>query len=497
MRLLAAHIFTLGLLAFEALAGCPDYSVYSRERHEPLSSGRYHLSYQRPSPECRTFVSADVEEAISSLRGSIADPDLFRLFENTFPNTLDTAIKWHGRAANNTDEELTFIITGDIDAMWLRDSANQLHSYLPLLAANSSDKSLASLFRGVINLHARYLLTSPYCNSFQAPEESGIPPAHNDASQSDSVSPPYSPSSVFECKYELDSLASFLQISVAYHEATGDTTFFGRFQWTSAVQAVLATAREMLTPTYEANGRVLVSPYTFTRDTRRATETLANDGLGSPVGNGTGLIRSAFRPSDDSTLYQLLIPSNMMFASYLAQAAKIAESLEKHGRSPGGLAGQMSSFAKQVRHGVETHGIVPVVDANGKTETIYAFEVDGFGSANIMDDANIPSLLSAPMLGYLDKNNEVYQRTRARVLETRSDNGNPYFMRGNHISAVGSPHTGPGNSWPMANIVRILTTDDDKEIFTALKELLSTTNELGLMHESVNAWDPTRWSRQW
>ncbi|KAK1754054.1 hypothetical protein QBC47DRAFT_453150 [Echria macrotheca] len=487
------HIL-VAVLAQRARADCPDYSSYSRERHEPYSSGRYSLSYQRPAPECRTFTLPEVEQTISNLRSDISDPDLFRLFENTFPNTLDTAIKWHGHAANNSDEELTFIITGDIDAMWLRDSANQLHSYLPLLESNSSQASLASLYRGAINLQARYLLTSPYCNSFQAPAESGIAPAHNGASESDSVTPPYSPSSVFECKYELDSLAAFLQLSTAYHEATGDTAFFGRFQWTSAVQAVLATAREMLTPTYGEDGHVLTSPYMFSRDTRRATETLSNDGLGNPVANGTGLVRSAFRPSDDSTIYQLLIPSNMMFAAHLEGAAKIAADLEKAGRSPGGLAAEMTSFAKSVRDAIERFGVASVTDSQGRTDTIYAFEVDGFGSANIMDDANIPSLLAAPVLGYLDKKNPIYQRTRARIL---SKDGNPYFMKGSVSSAVGSPHTGPGNAWPMANIVRILTSDDDGEILTALRELVSTTDGLGLMHESINAFDAGRWTRQW
>ena len=191
--------------------------------------------------------------------------------------------------------------------MWLRDSANQMQSYLPLLKPSSSPNSLASLYRGVINLQARYLLTSPYCNSFQPPVESKIPPSANSAARNDVVKPPYNNQSVFECKYELDSLAAFLEISTNYYQATNDTAFFGKYQWVNAIKAVLSVAEAMMTPTYAANGSVNSSPYTFTRLTNRATETLANDGIGNPVQGGTDLIRSAFRPSDDATICSFII----------------------------------------------------------------------------------------------------------------------------------------------------------------------------------------------
>ncbi|KAK3305153.1 uncharacterized protein B0T15DRAFT_493333 [Chaetomium strumarium] len=509
------QFFLTGLLADMASSqSCPDYSSYSKARHEPFSTGRYALSYQRPDPGCRTFNSSTVETLLGNMTDAIADPDLYRLFQNAFPNTLDTAIRWRGHAANNSAEELAFIITGDIDAMWLRDSANQLQSYVSLLEPDpkqaAKPDSMASLYRGVINLQARYLLTAPFCNSFQPPPESGIPPATNPAASSDRVFPPYSPEQVFECKYELDSLAAFLQLSTSYYESTHDLSFFSSFQWLPAIQSVLSTAKSMTAGTYASNntGTVLPSPYTFTRQSARSTETLANDGLGSPV-RAVGLVRSAFRPSDDSTFFPFLIPANMMFVRYLAGAALIVQELGDD-RAPPGLAEEMVAFERSVREAIEKFGVVPVLsiddyesssssDGNGTTttatvETVYAYEVDGFGSAAVMDDANVPSLLAAPLFGYLGSANEVYQRTRRRIL---SGAGNPYFMQGSVISSVGGPHAGPGMAWPMASIVRILTSDDDDEIASVLKEILGSTDGLGLIHESVNSNDASRWTRQW
>ncbi|AEO59406.1 hypothetical protein MYCTH_2307666 [Thermothelomyces thermophilus ATCC 42464] len=490
---------------------CPDYSSYARSRHEPFSKGKHALSYMRPAAACRTFNSSTVETVVADMAEIISDPDLYRLFENTFPNTVDTAIRWRGHAADNPAEELAFVITGDINAMWLRDSANQLQSYLSVLepdAAPGEPDSIASLYRGVINLQARYILTAPYCNSFQPPPESGIPPAPNPAASDDAVTPSYDPAKVFECKYELDSLASFLQLSAAYYAATHDAAFFGNAStspnWLPAVRAVLDAAKAMTDGTYADDGSVRVPAYTFTRRTTRATETLANDGLGSPA-RRTGMVRSAFRPSDDATLFPFLVPANMLFAQALLDASLIAAALG--GKEGGGgnsdaaaLADEMAAFSRSIREAVSKYGIVPVSSTGngtgegGGVETVYAYEVDGYGSAAFMDDANLPSLLGAPVYDYLARGDKVYQRTRARLL---SPEGNPYFMTGSVINAIGGPHAGPGMAWPMASIVRILTSDDDDEIVKVLRELLSSTDGLGLIHESINSNDASQWTREW
>lgn len=358
-----------------AVAACPDYYDYSLDPHGPYSGGRYNLSYQRPVPACRTFNSSVVEDAVTRVSHTISDPDLRQLFVNAYPNTLDTAIAWKGYA-NDSDEELTFVITGDINAMWLRDSANQMQSYLPLLQASNSSNSLASLYRGVINLQARYLLIDPYCNSFQPPVESQISPSINSAASEDTVFPNYTNTSVFECKYELDSLAAFLEVSTNYYNATQDVSFFKKYQWVEAIETVMAVAENMTVPTYQPDGNVSVLSYSFTRETNRASETTENGGLGNPFNNGTGLIRSFFRPSDDATIFQGFIPANMMFARYLESAGSIMYAIG----GQDALASRMCGMATSLRAAIEKVGIV----SGGSYGQIYAYEVDGYMSQNIM-----------------------------------------------------------------------------------------------------------------
>lgn len=503
----AAGFLHIALLTIsnQASAACPGYSGYSQSQHEPLSTGGHQLSYMRPAPECRTFNSSGVERAITQLKEVIADPDLFRLFENSYPNTLDTAIKWRGTASNNSDEELCFVITGDIDAMcklsnWstvtevarlahtdtcasgIRDSSNQIAPYKAVLVDKTDD--IASVFRGTLNLQARYLIQFPFCNAFQPPAEAGIRTINNAGGYQ--VTPPYDAHVVFTCNFELDDWGGFLQLSHDYYNKTQDLEFFGNFQWINAVQSILRAAKGMQQPTYGPDGEWLPPAYTFQSYTMSAAGTQGNNGFNSPV-NYTGLVRSPFRPSDDSAIYDFGIAANMMLARYLESTSTLI--MSKLPDAPAGLAVEMDDLASDIRTGIETWGIV----TSPTGQKIYAYEVDGYGGRNLMDDANIPSLLSAPFLGYVDKHDPLYLRTRDFVLSKM----NPWYCKGSVISGVGSPHIRPCAVWPMSLIMQAMTTDDYWEVFGAIKEVVSSTGGLGLIHESVDSNDETQWTRQW
>jgi meiotically up-regulated gene 157 (Mug157) protein len=498
---------------------CMKYEALQMAKQEPLSMGKRRFPYSRPDPHCRTFQLPSMEKLLERMKGVVKDPDLFRLFENSYPNTLDTMIKWRGYANKTdsetgnstvTDEELAYVITGDIDAMWLRDSASQIYSYLPLLEASTSPNSLASLWRGLINSHSRYIIISPYCHSFQPPAESGVKPSHNGAYSQNNPQPPYDPLLVFDCKWELDSLASFLQISTAYYEKTKDVKFFQKYSWIEAVKAAVDAAGAMRLGTYAPDGKVEKSAWTFTGWTNRGSETLTNDGLGNPT-KANGMIRSAFRPSDDACIFQLLVPANMMFAKYLEEASIIMSHLE--GTEAANLTTAMRDMALGIRKGIDRDAIVHHRDFGD----IFAYEIDGYGGANLMDDANVPSLLSIPLFSYFTSSSplpspakgdpkrnyaQIYKNTRSFILSP----ANPYWSQGPALSAIGGPHLGPGKGWPMAAIVRALGAFEmeglskaelEVEVKGQLKMVLDSTAGTGVVHESVQGWNAEDWTRAW
>lgn len=394
--------------------------------------------------------------------------------------------------------------------MWLRDSANQILSYLPVLRPSSNPESLAALFRGVINAHSRYIKVTPYCHAYPPPPESGFSSPMNGAYHQNKVhmfgKQGYDQKKTFDCKWELDSLASFLQISSEYYNATRDLGPFKKYKWIETVEVILNAADAMRTATYTSDGHIAESGYTMTGRTDRATETTSNNGLRNPV-IWTGMVRSTFRPSDDATIFQFFIPGNMMFARYLEAAAGIMDVMDTQ-RSRD-LAVSMRTMAAEIRAGITKYGIVshPLFGA------MFAFEVDGYGSQvcyavscftghrtlilcqNLMDDANLPSLLSASMMGYVSSRDEVYQNTRLFALSK----ANPYWAFGEVYNAIGGPHMGPTKGWPLASIVRILTSEDTsgEEMSRELREILGSTDGLGLVHESINSWNGKDWSRQW
>lgn len=212
--------------------------------------------------------------------------------------------------------------------------------------------------------------------------------------------------------------------------------------------------------------------YTFQRQTNTGTETLNLAGVGNPLNNGTGLIRSAFRPSDDATIFGFFIPANAMMAVELTRTAKMLEGAGNMKASKE-LALRGEKLTKAVwEYGVINHPV------HGK---VFAYEIDGYGSQLLMDDANLPSLLSLPLLGFCKSEDEVYQNTRKMILNPL---GNPYYLQGEEFEGIGGPHIGLQNAWPMSLLVQTMTSDSDKEIGHLLG-MVKNVSMLGLIHESV------------
>ena len=222
----------------------------------------------------------------------------------------------------------------------------------------------------------------------------------------------------------------------------------------------------------------------FPIKTAKATDTRALHGYGYPV-NPVGLICSAFRPSDDATVFSFLIPSNFFAVVSLKQAAEMMKTLANDSNT----ASELLSLAKEVDNALKKHAIVQ----HPKYGKIYAFEIDGFGNHLLMDDANVPSLLSLPYLDALPVDDEIYQNTRAFIWST----DNPFFFKGTAAEGVGGPHVGMDMVWPMSITMRGLTSTSDAEIKECVKMLKSTHGDTGFMHETFHKDDPTNFSRSW
>ncbi|EAW14524.1 glycoside hydrolase family 125 protein [Aspergillus clavatus NRRL 1] len=468
---------------------CPDYLSYSTVPHAPYSGGPLNLPFQRPAAECRTFSSPAVEKVIEDVTSRMVDKDLAQLFRNAFPNTLDTTVRWHtdgstsSRKAKKDSAQWqgpqSFIVTGDINAEWLRDSTNQLSGYQVLA---KKDKALYNLILGAINTQAEFVIQSPYCNAFQPPPPSGLQSASN--GQDDKVHPAYEPSVVFECKYELDSLANFLALGTQFYENTGSTDFLTD-RWYKALDTLLKILDVQSRPTFNAQNEFETNQYTFQRTTTIGTETLNLAGVGNPLNDGTGLIRSAFRPSDDATILGFFIPPNAMMAVQLEKTANVI-------KAAGGsldLIENLRQRGDKLGQAVREHGIVH----HSKYGDVFAFEVDGYGSRILMDDANVPSLLSLPLLGYVDQKDPVYQNTRKMILDK---GGNPYYLTGTEFHGIGGPHIGLQNAWPMSLLVQAMTSDSETEIMEAVN-LVRNSSLLGLVHESINVNNIKDYTRPW
>ncbi|MBP7151296.1 MAG: glycoside hydrolase family 125 protein [Paludibacteraceae bacterium] len=415
---------------------------------------------KRPHVSNRLFVSIAIENEISRIKSQLTNPKLKWMFENCFPNTLDTTVKY----STIDGEDDTFVYTGDIHAMWLRDSGAQVWPYVQFA---NSDEHLKRMIKGVIHRQIMCILIDPYANAFnEVPDPNG--PWMSDMTD---MKP-----ELHERKWEIDSLCYPLRLAYQYWLITGDTSIFND-QFVKAVELIVKTFKEQQRK--DGNG-----PYTFQRKTERQFDTLCNNGLGSPV-NPVGLIASAFRPSDDATVFQFLVPSNFFAVSSLRKAAEILTKVNKNIE----LATECNDLAQEVETALKKYATFN----HPQFGTIYAYEIDGFGNKHLTDDANVPSLLSMAYLGIVDINDPVYQNTRNFVWSQ----SNPYFFKGKAGEGIGGPHIGYDMVWPMSIMMKAFTSQNDEEIKACVKMLMDTDANTGFIHESFHKDNPENFTRSW
>ena len=413
------------------------------------------------TPEAkRKFKSVAVERAIAQVQARIGNQELAWMFGNCFPNTLDTTVDF----AVVDGRPDTYVITGDIDAMWLRDSSAQVYPYLSLM---SDDMPLQQLIAGVINRQTRCVLKDPYANAFYK-DDSKVGEWKTDLTD---MKP-----GIHERKWEIDSLCYTIRLAHEYWKASKDTAPFDA-TWHDAIRLILKTFREQ----QRKDGK---GPYHFMRRTEWQTDTVPGRGYGNPA-KPVGLIYSMFRPSDDATVFPFLVPSNFFAVVSLRQAAEMVEQI----RQDRELAQQCRALADEVSAALATYAIVNHPQAG----RVYAYEVDAFGNYYCTDDGNIPSLLSLPYLGAVPGGDALYQNTRKMLLSAQ----NPYYCLGTAAKGLGGPHVGMDMVWPLGVIIEGLTALTDEEIRQCLDILQHTHAGTGFIHEAFHKDDPKKFTRSW
>ena len=354
-----------------------------------------------------------------------------------------------------------FVITGDIPAMWLRDSAAQVRPYVKYA---KEEPELQKILEGIIEKQAELVCIDPYANAFN---ESASGLGHQDETKLNDH--------VWERKYEVDSLCAPLYLGYAYWKAAGINRIFTP-TWHEMIKHVVET--------FTTEQEHWNSEYFFRRYGCVKSDTLPCRGKGRPV-NMTGMTWSGFRPSDDCCEFGYLIPSNMMAVVALGYGEQICK--ECYGDEE--LATQCHVLAEEILDGIMAYGIVE----HPKYGKIYAYETDGFGNYNLMDDANSPSLLAMPYLGFCSREDELYQNTRRFLLSP----DNPYYYEGSLAKGMGSPHTPQGYVWHIGIVMQALTSGSREEILDCLGMLARTHAGTYYMHESFHPSMPEQYTRSW
>ncbi|MBR7833103.1 glycoside hydrolase family 125 protein [Actinospica durhamensis] len=371
------------------------------------------------------------------------------------------------RAARTLADDTVFLLTGDIPAMWLRDSAAQV---LPLIRLGDALPAAEGFAVAVLRRQLACIALDPYANAFNAgPDGAGH--------QSDETA--MSPD-VWERKYEVDSLCYPLHLAYRIWRGYGRTDVFDAGYWAAVERVVELWETEQ--------DHENASTYRFQRHDAPASDSLERVGRG-PLVAVTGLTWSAFRPSDDACAYGYNVPDNQFAAVVLGRLAEIGEAAPPPGPTGADLLARAAKLRTAIEDGLRAHALID----DPETGPRWAYEVDGYGGVLEADDANVPSLLSLPLLGYCRREDPVYLATRAFVLSER----NPTYHRGSAASGVGSPHTPDRHVWPIALAVAALTDTDEQAKRDALRTLLATRGGTDRIHESFHADRPETWTRGW
>lgn len=387
-----------------------------------------------------------VKDALKRIEG------LDDMFEQCFLSTVETTLK-------KLDGEY-FVITGDIPAMWLRDSTCQIMHYLRFLQHEEVKAFVLSVIRTQLN----FILYDPYANAFNMENGKSWDP-HDYPPKKDRV---------WERKYEVDSLCYPVMLMRAYYDKTGESTFLDE-----TAHKALRTIVDL----FKLEQRHENSEYLFIRKFCPKIDTLANKGKGTPTAY-TGMTWSGFRPSDDACTYHYLVPSNFFAKRILQDIALFAEKL-----SDAALMTDSKTLANEIAKGIQEYACFED-EQYGK---VLSYEVDGLGNRLFMDDANVPSLLSLPYLDAVDADDPVYQNTRKMVLSKK----NPFYYEGKAASGVGSPHTPKGYIWHIALCMQAMTSKDENEIAQLLDMIITTTAGTGFMHEGFSKDNPHKFTRSW
>ncbi|WP_041499256.1 glycoside hydrolase family 125 protein [Companilactobacillus heilongjiangensis] len=408
------------------------------------------MTKQIISPDIKQFMSQVTEKA------GAEHADWAKVFNVTYANTLETTVK-------KIADDDKFILTGDIPAMWQRDSTCQVRPYLVMA---QQIPEVSDFIRGVVKRQFFNMNHDPYANAFNSePNNAGHQKDHTEMT-------PW----IWERKFEIDSLCFPVQLAYLLFKNTGRIDHFDA-DFVSGI-------KKMLNVFEIEQHHMTKSEYRFERDDDRPEDTLTHNGLGSPV-KETGMIWSAFRPSDDACVYGYLVPANMFAVLVLDYVQEIFSSVLDDAK----IVDRAKKLQSEIRSGIEEYGTT----TNAAGERIYAYETDGLGNFLIMDDGNVPNLLSAPYLHYVDLDDSTYVNTRKTILSPE----NPYYYAGKYGKGLGSPHTPKNYIWHIALAIQGLTSNDQAEKARLLENMVQTTAGTNMMHEGFNVDNPKEYTREW